>query len=379
MHPNIFCKNFLFGTGINDLFNYRNEGIKNFDVIATNPPWGVHFSKNETTRLKQIHPEITSNESFSYFLNQNLKLLSKSGIISFILPESVLNVKIHKDIREIILKKTCIKKIIYFNRVFKNVFTPVVRLDLQKNRDKTGQTTIENENRNRKVYQRKWERNSDFIFNIHTDTMDTKIIDKVYKVGHTDLKNKALWALGIVTGDNRRFLVEEKKLGFEPVYKGKDVEKFALGRSSHYIKFRPEKFQQVAPQERYRADEKLIYRFISKNMIFAYDNCQRLTLNSANIVIPEIPNYPMKVIAAIFNSSLYQMMFQKKFSSIKVLRSHIEEMPLPIWKEEVFSKIVFLTNGVIKKQKSFQELDSYIEGQFEFSKNECDHIRRLRK
>ena len=61
-------------------------------------------------------------------------------LVSFVLPESILNVRIHKDIREIILKTAQIKKVIYLNRIFKNVFTPVVRLDLEKSNKQIKQT-----------------------------------------------------------------------------------------------------------------------------------------------------------------------------------------------------------------------------------------------
>lgn len=36
--PNIVCKNTLFDIGIYDLFSLNDENIKDFDVIATNPP-----------------------------------------------------------------------------------------------------------------------------------------------------------------------------------------------------------------------------------------------------------------------------------------------------------------------------------------------------
>ena len=118
--PNIFCKNTLFDTennGLSSFYSYKYKGIntfidkdKNFDIIATNPPWGAHFSKTEKKKLKNLYPQITSFESFSYFLKKSLSLLSGSGVISFILPESILNVKAHKDIREIILKTTQVKK-----------------------------------------------------------------------------------------------------------------------------------------------------------------------------------------------------------------------------------------------------------------------------
>ena len=152
------------------------------------------------------------------------------------------------------------------------------------------------------------------------------------------------------------------------------MKKFVLNTPSRYIRFQPDKFQQAAKEEKYRAKEKLIYRFISKNLVFAYDNSKSLTLNSANTLIPEIPDYPIKVIAALFNSSLYQFLFQKKFSSIKVLRNHIEDLPLPLWNKKTFSKIIQMVDKIIKNQNSFQDLDDYLMKRFPLSKKERKHI-----
>ena len=378
--PNILCKNTLFDVGNDELFNFHdNRDIKDFDVVATNPPWGVHFSKAEIKRLKKLYPQINSFESFSYFLIKSLSLLGCSGVVSFILPESILNVRAHKDIREIILKTAQVKKVIYFNRIFKNVFTPVIRLDLEKNSKKIKQTAIHNINKKYKVQQIKWMSNHDFIFDIHSNNFDFKIIDKIYKTKHTTLKDKASWALGIVTGNNKKFIIAESKPGFEPIYKGKDIKKFILDKPSSYIQFQPEKFQQVAPEEKYRAKEKLIYKFISKNLIFAYDDHKRLTLNSANILTPEIPDYPIKVIAGLFNSSLYQFLFQKKFSSIKVLRSHIEDLPLPLWDKKTLSTITKLVDKVMQNQSKFHELDNYITNKFLLSEKEKNYINKEKK
>lgn len=148
---------------------------------------------------------------------------------------------------------------------------------------------------------------------------------------------------------------------------------------SGFIQFTPKKFQQVAPTEKYRVPEKLIYRFISKYLIFAYDNKQQLTLNSANIVIPKISGYPIKVIAALFNSTLYQFIFQKKFSSIKVLRSHIEQMPLPLWDKKTFSEIIRMVDGIIEDKGDFKELDNYIMEKFNLSSKEKNYIKKFSK
>lgn len=373
--PNIVCKNTLLEIGNYDLFSLNDENIRDFDVIATNPPWGVHFSKIDTEKLKTSFPDIASLESFSYFLKKSIDLLRDGGIISFILPESILNVKTHKDIREIILKNTSIKKVCYLNRIFKNVFTPVIRLDLEKSRNNNNQIVIQKESETYTTEQIKWKNNHNFIFDIHANNIDTNIIDRIFSIKHTTLANQADWALGIVTGDNDAFITNKKRDGFEEIYKGKDVEKFILGDPANYINFKPEKFQQVAPIERYRAKEKLIYKFISKNLVFAYDDKQRLTLNSANIVIPRIQNYSVKVIAALLNSSLYQFIFQKKFSSIKVLRSHIEQMPLPIWESKIFNEIEKMVDGIIKNSAEFESLDNYIFNKYSLSPKEINYIK----
>ena len=375
--PNIVCKNTLFEIGNYDLFSLNDENIRDFDVIATNPPWGVHFSKSDIDRLKASFSEITSLESFSYFLKKSIDLLRDDGTLSFILPESILNVKTHKDIREIILKNTHIQKVSYLNRVFKNVFTPVIRLDLKKSKKENKQIEICKDKEIYTAEQSKWKNNQDFIFDIHANGVDTDIIDKIYSVNHTTLAGQADWALGIVTGNNNAYIASDKQKDFEEIYKGKDVEKLALSNPSNYIHFTPEKFQQVAPIEKYRAKEKLIYRFISKYLVFAYDNKQKLTLNSANIVIPKIPNYPIKVIASLLNSSLYQLIFQKKFSSIKVLRSHIEQMPLPLWNKEIFDNIIKLVDETIKNNEKFEILDAYIMKMYNLSPEEIIYIKKF--
>ena len=375
--PNIVCKNTLLDIGNYDLFSLNDELIGDFDVIATNPPWGLHFSKQEIEKFKKIYSSISSFESFAYFLKKSYDLLKKGGVLSFILPESLLNVKTHKDIRNYILSNSQIKEIVYLGRVFKNVFTPVIRLDIEKIRGGEGDITIRKENENYTINQSRWKNNRDSIFDIHANGFDTEIINKIYGTPHVTLENQADWALGIVTGSNSAHIINAPKEGYEEVYKGKDVEKFVLRNQSSYIQFTPEKFQQVAPIEKYRAKEKLIYRFISKKLIFAYDDQQKLTLNSANIVIPRILNYPIKVIAALFNSSLYQFIFQKKFSSIKVLRSHIEHLPLPLWDRKTFNEIVGMVDKIIRNQPAFEALDNYIMDKYPLSIKDKNYIRRL--
>lgn len=383
--PHIYCTNILQEVK-NTLPLYSDFQIPKFDVVLTNPPWGGHFSKADKQQLEKLYPEIKSGESFSYFIKAGLDLLKDDGILSFILPEALLNIKTHKDIREIILKQTKIKKVILLDRIFKNVFTPVFRMDFQKTEPSNSNIiSVQNGEIENRIAQSRFLKNSDFRFDVLTNDADISLFEKIYNVKHLTLENNAEWALGIVTGNNKKYISENKTPLTEPILTGKNIKRFITNSPTKTIEFVPENFQQVAPEHKYRAKKKLIYKFISKQLVFAYDDQQTLTLNSANCLIPKF-DYPIKTILALFNSSLYQFLYQKKFGSLKILRGEIEQLPLPIIKESQHKNIEVFVNKLLKKDiesaesKVIQEkINEYICDLFELNSQEKEHIKNSQR
>jgi len=375
--PNIYNKDTLLELSDNSLFDSVDKKFKDFDVVATNPPWGVHFSKSQKKELSDIYTQISSEESASYFIKKGIDLLKKGGVLSFILPEAILNIKSHRDVRKYLLDNCSIEKIVHMGRLFANVFTNVVRLDAKVGAKKASLCQVEIDGVHNEISSSRFHENTDYNFDIHINQVDEKLIDKAFSVHHTTLKNQADWALGIVTGNNKKYLLPSIEQGYEAVYRGKEIDRFTFSDPSSFIKFCPENFQQVAPDWKYRAKEKLVYRFISKHLIFAFDDKQRLTLNSANIVIPKIPSYPTKVILALFNSSFYQFIYQKKFSTIKTLRGHLEQLPLPLWEKTVFDKIVSMVDKIIDSEDFYDELDACIMKSFDLSQEEIDYVNNI--
>lgn len=325
--PKIFCNDSLMNYNESLLFD-SIDSLPQFDIIATNPPWGSHYRKEELAMLRYLYPEITSGESFSCFFVKSMRMLKKGGRLSFLLPESVLNVRMHHDIRNFMLENAMITRIEKEKRIFRNVFSSAVIIDIMK---QNGESSVEivNGDRGFSVSQKRFMAGCNNIFDINISPEDERIINKVYSKEHLTLKDGAQWALGIVTGNNRSYVKNERIKGSEPVIKGKDIFPFRINDADSFIIFEPEKFQQTASESYYRHREKLVYRYISNRLIFACDREGRVTLNSANILIPEICGYSPELIAGLFNSDLYQFIFQKRFSSVKVLRSHIEELPVP--------------------------------------------------
>lgn len=379
--PHVYCLNSII-EGCDIFSSYRSILKEDFfDLIITNPPWGAKIAKSEINQLSSLFPFIKSGEAFSYFLAKGTRLLKKNGILSYILPESFLNVKMHGDIREYLLKNSTLKKILFLDRVFKNVFTPVIRFDIQKTQFPKNHKIEVRNGKTFEIAQDELLKNENFEISIIIDNEDARILKKIFSQKHTTLANDAEWALGIVTGNNDKFLSEEKKEGHEGIIKGKDIMKFIYRPAQCFLKFEPAQFQQTAPEQKYRSKEKLIYRFISKQLVFAYDDKQILTLNSANILIPQSSTHSIKVILGLFNSSLYQFIFHKRFNSIKVLRNHIESLPLPDWSEAIYKNIVSFVDRLIcfsLDQEDhiciFNELDKYIMFQWGLTESEIQHV-----
>lgn len=332
--------------------DFLNDYAKfDFDYIIGNPPWGSEFSKKELSVLRKKYSSVVGKnvESFDVFIEEGLKRLKKGGKLAFVLPQAILNVKMHQPIREVIKNSSSIKYISYLGDVFDKVQCPSVILELEKTGKKMQYAGMRIDD-GKRVFVLNKERNfsTEVGFNFLTDDNEQEIIEKINNISNgVTLKNNASFALGIVTGDNSKYVSNIKTDRNERILKGVNITKFKVQNVDNYIEFTPEKFQQVAPLELYRAEEKLVYKFVSKKMIFAYDDKQTLTLNSCNILIPEIKELSIKYVMAVLNSSVAQFLYKKQFDSMKVLRSHIESIPLPIASKEVQNVVEDLVNKII--------------------------------
>lgn len=333
-----------------------------FDFILGNPPWGYKFSSEAILNLGAIYDSINgkSAESYDLFLERSIENLSDNGLVGFVLPEAFLNVKSHSKIRKIVLESCSIKSISYIGNAFDGVQCPSILLVLKKeaNNPTTIGTRIETCNNEFTIKtERKLSQHN--ICLAMTDD-EYLVLEKIKNSNNsTSLLNNADFALGIVTGNNKELIKKDDHDGRECILKGTDIKKFRVGAPSNYISFTPEVFQQVAPTRLYRSEEKLLYRFISNQLIFAYDDKQTLSLNSCNIVIPRIPNIDIKYVLAILNSRIAQFIFSLEFNSIKVLRSHIESIPIPFVTDLQQQEIIDVVNMILKCNNKEDVIEAY--------------------
>lgn len=356
--PQIYCCDYLNAiNAVNAL-----KGLK-ANYIISNPPWGaVIFDKSGNP--------ISTKESFSFFFEKAFNQLENDGVIRFLLPESILNVKTHKNFRKFLLENTDIQSITRYPGTFSGVQTKYIDIQCCHSEPQRGE---ESHKRFVNVYE---DGSSYFVskaafyltknlnFNLLTDSNLEKV-QKILAKGKYTLKD-SFWALGVITGDNKNKVKNRQGRGMEPIYTGKEIEAYTLKQPRKFIKYERSDFQQVAKDEIYRADEKLVYKFISKNLVFAYDNSKSLFLNSANILIPRIPGMSIKTVLAFLNSELFKFLYKSLFGEIKILKGNLMELPFPEITPETDRKLTKLVDEVLKgNQNAIKTIDAVIINIFE--------------
>ena len=365
---------------------YFETFTQKFDVIVGNPPWGSDFSEEDALRCRKLFKTAVgkSIESYDLFVEKALSMLNHKGVLAFVLPEAILSVAAHDTVRRMMIAACSFKFISYLGNVFSGVQCPSIILGIAPDDEKTViGCRVSTENDTFVISKPRTFSDGTLSFNVSDEENEClNAISNIENVVY--LKGNAKFALGIVTGNNKKYISTEKRDDNEVVLKGSDIQRYGMTSSGNYIRFAPESFQQVAPVEMYRAKEKLLYRFICEVPVFTYDDQQTLSLNSCNIVIPDVAGLEMKYILAILNSSVTVYFISKKFNSVKLLRSHIEQMPIPVVPMDIQTSIIKKVDRIMNSSENisglYEDLDSDIMQLFGLSGAHRDIIKKfLRK
>jgi hypothetical protein len=251
-----------------------------------------------------------------------------AAVSVFVLPETVINVKKHENLRSWILKEKKLTAIQSFGSSIAGTLYNIVTL------------TLNHENNNNYFFDGK-QVTYDFTINMldgkfrpiaHEDMI---FINKIFSIPHQTLEN-CKHVTGIVTGDDERFLLDDPTDGAEPIITGKHIEPYKI-TGQKYIKYEEnrEKLAIAVKESYFRTPEKLIYHTVSRYLEFAIDTDSRLTTCTSNFFLVKDIKVSTKCIMAIFNSEMYNHLNKLLFGD-KVNRGcNIKKLPIPVIGEEM--------------------------------------------
>ena len=342
-----------------------------FDLVIGNPPWGKKYTVKDKEELKsKYNIEFSKLDSFSQFILRSFDLLNNKGILSFVLPSSILNIATHESIRKFLLEN----KIIYIKtigREFEEIVTDVILLQVKKEKNENNICTfndikIAQNNFKDKPY-------SNFLI---SDDIATKIINKLRKYNCYHLVDDIDYALGIVTGNNKDYVLTKQIQNSEPIISGKDICKYKMDYSkiNNFIFFDKDKFQQVAKIDFYRCKNKIIYKFIGKKLCFSIEDKGHLTLNSANIICFK-NNVNLGYISAILNSRITQLFFDECYNTHKVLKNHIQSFCIPDFSEGTIKQVSNIVENSVCKNTYNENIENIIYTNLKLTQNEVNYLQ----
>lgn len=342
--PRIFCFDFLNDSPLLAGEDERFIKTRRFDLVITNPPWGAAAGKD--------------SDSFSDFLKKSFRLLSPGGRLKFLLPAAFLNIKTHRSIREFLINNYRVEKITVYPAGFTGVVTPYISLDASC-KPPAESYLVQSDKKTYPSSLHAVKNSENKVFSLLTQR-DEQILEKTAALKAFSL-DQSVWGLGIVTGDNKNKLRDVCETGAEPIYTGKEIRPYFLTPAKKFLHYDRARLQQTAKDEIYRAPEKLVYKFISDKPVFAYDDTGALFLNSANILIPNIPGMSIKTVLGFLNSELFQFVYMKSFGDVKILKGNLTQLPFPRISPETNAFLETEVNGLIRGRRTYsQTLQDFI-------------------
>ena len=365
--PQVYCFDFLSLPNLLEPPDITATRARAFDYVCTNPPWGARQAEGRSLTAP--------SETFDAFLRVGVERLSDSGVLKYLLPESFINVAAFRELRSFLLENYSITQIESLGNLFTGVTTKVVALSLARGVP-SGPIVMVSGSKRQTVDTATLLKSANATLT-HVSPDDERILEAVSSEGFSDL-SQSTWALGIVTGDNARHLHATEVPGSEPIFTGKDVQPYRMLQPQKHLVYDRASLQQVAKESIYRASEKLVYKFISSRLVFAYDNTGTLCLNSANILIPRVRSMSIRSVLLFLNSELFQFVYLKRFGEIKILKRALCELPFPMISERLDAKFTRIADKLINGHtESSEEAQDAVYEFYGLSSSKVAHVKEV--
>jgi hypothetical protein len=358
--------------------NYNNKG--GFDVVIGNPPY-VQFSMSEwfdeeqkKYLLKKYCSSMGRMNTFGFFIEQGINLLSKYGKLGFIIPNTILTQEYYQELRNLILETSHIDNIVYYDKlVFTDAVVETTTVILSRGSSKI-KTIISHCDKDlnyteKLVSQETFKFTHKNQFSVSYEESDVLIKNKIDNKCKFTFKDIGEINQAIALKSDREAYLFEKKIeaNYKPVLDGRDINRYQTTWSGKYLKYDITAIHSCKREDIFLSKEKIFFRRVSSSLIATLDERQFYALNTlVAINLKKGIEINIRFILAIFNSKLYNYYYNKFLKSTKKVFSEIQarqiaQLPFPTInlknKEDktIHYEIVRLVNQLLKLNEEIQE------------------------
>jgi len=331
-----------------------------FDCIIGNPPYVLCQPSTTEESLIEYYKkaEVSSYkiDLFHLFFEKAIHLLREKGLLGFITPNTYLTNKYIKPLRKHILHHCDILKLIMHKKVFSTVSVDVATIILSKDKLKDHFIIIENESNEKtfnvysNIRQIEWEKDVDFIFNIHkTKSIKFRDVVKLGSIFNT--------YFGIQAYDRKQAISFEKKdKNYLPIIDGQDIFPYKYAEAKKFFDYKKENIKSGGDLNVYER-VRIVVRQIGTAPIVGFCEAGILTSNTLYNLWSKSKDFSLLYILPILNSRLIKYFWKNTYSDNKALFPKIKGYQL----KEVPIKAISLEEQKPLIQLATQMLETYKE------------------
>lgn len=317
-----------------------------FDAVIGNPPYvfGGNYGIEQDDK-KYFKEKFFSGKGkinlFTLFIEKSTNILRNGGLLSYIIPNTLLRVTSYSEIREFVLKNTAIKKIVDMGvGVFSGATTSSVIIVLEKN-SKVDENVVEIQfgiNGNPQTAKQSNFLAEGYVLNIKATSQDTELLNKLKNVSFDLGEICEELIFGVVITKNRDEVVASQPLnGYKPFLEGKDISRYFIRPVEKYLLYKPELLHRARTPRIFEAKEKILIQRItggSNPLNATYDNQQFYNKESINnIILEENTQYSLKYVLGLINSNLINWFYKTKFTNestltVNLSKEYLSQLPI---------------------------------------------------
>ncbi|TAF08010.1 MAG: type II restriction endonuclease [Flavobacteriia bacterium] len=397
IYENAFEWRFEFPEVLND------EGdFVGFDVVIGNPPYitigGKDSSINDKSEINFLLNKYISNQYkpnlYAFFYEEAISLLSFRGIVSFIVPRTLLDNLYYSDLRVYLSKQTILSILKLDFEVFDDAVTGgtnILLVSKEKNQNYDIQSLIVNDIQNFKQPEVLTINSSKILVGENNvfSFLDSKLLSVIEKI-EQNKKVKDFFSVnnGVNTGNCAEILLSDSKESDKhfKILEGKNINKYITTWKGLWINYdhnlkktinlkdlntKQNKIDFALREKRIFDSNKIIIRQTGDKIIATIDENGFITRHSTHCLVNDFDSIDLKLALAQLNSKLIDFYYNylipekgKAFAEVKGI--NIKQLPL-VCGTKLDNNIIQKVDQILSLKKDNPEADaSALEREIDF-------------
>ncbi len=318
-----------------------------FDAVIGNPPYvvlkGGRYTKFEESKdiisyYKHTYKHLKQQINlFIAFLEKGYQLIGENNYFGMIIPNTLITNDFCGSIRKFFLVNSTILFLNNEGLVFKNsIVEGLVFIYLKSKPVKEHEIVTKYLERINKVKQNNFHYTYNTRYLVHLTNSSFRIIKNCEKNSWALGKICEVWR-GLTTGNDAEYLSKEKiNKNYKKIVQGKQITRYFIKEKEFYVFYDKSKLDRPRPQRIFEKEEKIISKFVGRDLSFGYDSKRLYVINTACVIFPLLNTLEnIKYILGILNSKIINFYFRGMFtdyrSTFPIIKSGYLEL-LPIHK-----------------------------------------------